>query len=394
MSSTVRQQKVAAYDHDQYQARKEAGLCTECSKRPAEAGKTRCRTCAQKRAEARRRVVEAGRCTWCHEPRGEDGTQDRCRDCADKMNATHHETYQRRYAAGLCVHCSEPRGEGSSLTQCARCARKANQQEREARRRRFERGLCRQHKAPTLMLRLCPACRYEQPDGQLRDLTLAGLLPPPASGDELESCVGCENCDRLYHQGSSYYVPPIPHDLKLKNERVGEEGHGMWLRFAEENEGYVEAEYEGCSTPEKKCARPVKKNVALKYLLAHRKGGAPWEVPGRCYEHFRDPKAYEEVIAARLRHQLGAAAEQPQTLTETAQPLRDEARLLAREATHVARNGGDWRAVWPECHTDAATMIGSAQPNEVADEHVGRTHYDRSGEALKRAIEREKRCLK
>ena len=219
---------------------------------------------------------------------------------------------------------------------CARCADYAAASGRKMRWRRIESGLCPQHGMAMHILNLCPACLYEQPAGQLRDLSFEGLLSAPSTGDKLESCVGCENCSRTYHEGSNYSAPRLPHGLKLKDQHVGEKGKGMRLLFSQEDEEGVPTIYERCSTPDQPCVGKLSKSVARDYLSKHRRGK---KVLGMCFDHSHNPEAFTEIIETRLQQQLGATV-QPQNGDE----LRDDSEFQ-RFLESVKALADRWEAV-------------------------------------------------
>lgn len=255
-------------------------------------------------SRARRR--SKGACEDCGGARGKSCTGNKCRACADNFNARASEWRRRRIGEGKCAKCGQARDREGTL--CSACEAKDVERRAVYRRRRIDGGFCPDHGGEMPVLERCPACRYERSGGQALGLTFEGLLPHPASGDGLESCVGCKNCDRVYHAGSSYSAPRRSAGMKLPDEHVGEEGNGLWLRFSLEDEQGVPVEYEGCSTPDAPCtgAGWVARASALDYLRAHRRGE---KVSGLCYNHARHPRALTEIFAARLRHQLGSAAQ-------------------------------------------------------------------------------------
>lgn len=145
----------------------------------------------------------------------------------------------------------------------------------------------------------CPVCLYEEKTITARDFTFVGLIPPPASGDNLGVCVGCRKCRRSYCKTQSYYHPLLPPDLKLRDEHVGEEGCGLWLRFGQsDRKGPVQIEYESCSLPEDTCKKPVSMKLALNYLRQDRVGHP---TPKVCKTHADDFARLTAAVEARVR---------------------------------------------------------------------------------------------
>ncbi|MXW91807.1 MAG: hypothetical protein F4114_18085 [Rhodospirillaceae bacterium] len=114
-------------------ARKDAGLCIRCGKRPPVEGGTTCTPCRQKRQAAEQRNYAARRaagcCTRCGEPVFEGLS--RCRPCAladdagrspERKNARSRQRYAERRARGLCTACGAP-SQGAS--RCPTCAEKS-----------------------------------------------------------------------------------------------------------------------------------------------------------------------------------------------------------------------------------------------------------------------------
>ena len=114
-------------------ARREAGLCIRCGKRPPVEGGTTCAPCRGKRQAAERRQYAerrtAGCCTRCGGP-VHDGLS-RCAPCAiidgasrcpERKNALSRKRYAARRARGECTSCGAP-AQGAS--RCAPCAEKS-----------------------------------------------------------------------------------------------------------------------------------------------------------------------------------------------------------------------------------------------------------------------------
>jgi hypothetical protein len=112
----------------------------------------------------------------------------------------------------------------------------------------------------------------------------------------------------MYHQDGYYCALPIPSNLKLRDEHIGEEGCGIWLLFSQEDEEGTPVKYERCSTPEKECVGKISGSAAMDYLAQHRRGKA---LLGTCHRHALSTRFLLAATEARIRHQLGAAA-QPQ----------------------------------------------------------------------------------
>lgn len=114
-------------------ARKEAGLCIRCGRRPPVDGGTTCEPCREKRQAAEKRQYAArraaGLCTRCGAP-VRDGLS-RCAPCTvideagrnpERKNARSRKLYAERRAAGLCTACGAP-SQGAS--RCAPCAERS-----------------------------------------------------------------------------------------------------------------------------------------------------------------------------------------------------------------------------------------------------------------------------
>lgn len=279
----------------------EAGRCLACGELRGEDGtKEHCRRHADKENARKRerceRLRDAGLCVVCSEPRAEDGTKFYCRRCADKYTGSNSARYQRLRDAGLCVVCGEPRGEGGTETLCRCHANSIAANDRELYQRLIQEGLCPAHREPLRLLKHCPACLYKA-GAPISSFSFVGLLPSPASGDRLETCAGCENCGRAYHKGHLYCLPHVPSDLKLRDEHVGEEGAGLWLRFTREDElGRVPIEYEACSMPDEICTELAPKKRALDFLRRYRTGA---RLSGACKEHLQDHERHRLAAVAR-----------------------------------------------------------------------------------------------
>jgi hypothetical protein len=293
MSSNVVEQQTA------YQRRKAHQLCVRCGD-PLGPGDTTVlhRACADKQIEYQQAVVAAGNCASCHRPRGNDGTARHCRPCATNANATSSKTHARRRDEGKCKNCGKPRGEDGTADRCRRCADKNQETNRRWHDDLFDEGRCYRHGDMNL-LDDCPACLYEAKTITARDFTFVGLTRPPASGDKLGVCVGCRKCRRSYCKTQSYYHPILPRDLKLRDEHVGEEGCGLWLRFGQsDGKGPVQIEYESCSLPEDTCKKPVSMKLALNYLRQDRVGHS---TPKVCKTHADDFARRTAATVARVR---------------------------------------------------------------------------------------------
>jgi hypothetical protein len=284
----------------------DAGLCLTCGEPRGEGGtREHCRRHADeqnvRKRERSERLINSGLCRICGEPRGEDGTKNYCRRHADKYSGRHSARYQRLRDEGLCVWCGEPRGEDGTETLCRPHADAIAANDRELYQRLIQEGLCPVHRESLRLLGRCPACRYEADAGaSLSEFSFAGLLPPPDSEDRLETCAGCENCGRAYHRGHLYYLPHIPPDLKLRDEHVGEDGAGLWLRFSHEDEhGRVPIDYEACSLPDETCTERAPKKRALDFLRRYRTGA---RLSGACKAHLQDHERRRQATVARVRN--------------------------------------------------------------------------------------------
>jgi hypothetical protein len=126
---------------------REAGLCLNCGEPRGDNGtKTRCRNCADTQTayarERRERLIQERLCVRCAGPRGEGGTKDLCRACA-KLTARGVTVWRdHRRDAGLCEECGEPRGKEGTGTRCRSCADKQKVRARDRRKHRREAGLC------------------------------------------------------------------------------------------------------------------------------------------------------------------------------------------------------------------------------------------------------------
>jgi hypothetical protein len=242
----------------------------------------------------------------CGEPRGDKGTTIRCSVHAAAARAKRAEERARRVADERCQYCDAPRAGGGTGKACENCAErsKANTQEWVA--RKIEQGRCPAHKGELLTLSRCFVCLYEQTDATASRLTFDGLLPAPSSGDKLDRCVRCDSCSRVYHEGSSYYIPQLPAGLKLKDEHVGDPHKGLLVRFTDVNEEGVLVEYKGCSTPERKCTKRVTWEQALLYLQWHRKKK---RVPRMCFWHARHSYDLMEAVESRVLQQNNASTQ-------------------------------------------------------------------------------------
>lgn len=83
--------------------------------------KRSCETCLVASREERLRVLAAGLCEKCYEPRGAEGTQVRCRACADKDKNHHTKRRKHRKAQHVCAQCSNPLTEVDGNTFCRTC---------------------------------------------------------------------------------------------------------------------------------------------------------------------------------------------------------------------------------------------------------------------------------
>ncbi len=297
-----------------YQRRIRESRCVQCGQRLGDDARgVRCKTCAEKlyaRNHARReRLIKERRCVQCGKLIGKGGTKTLCKDHNEISGARILEMRARRREAGLCEKCGKRRGDKGTANYCRECADKQKVITGAWAEQQFKDGKCPWHKCSTRMLKHCPACIYEESEANDSgfSFTFKGLLPPPASGDRLEVCVGCENCGRKYDKGGSFKLPRFPVGLKLRDVHVGEKGAGLWLLFSKEDEKGVPVEFEVCSLPDDKCkgviSRPAAFDHMRRYLLGKR-------VSGACQKHVHDRGRLSEAVAARLRQQLDQAQAQ------------------------------------------------------------------------------------
>ena len=113
------------------EARRAAGLCTECGKHPPADGGASCESCRAARRAAERALYAArraaGLCGTCGGPATDGGS--RCPPCAvvetaryPRKNAARREEYARRRARGRCTDCGEP---SQGAARCEPCARRS-----------------------------------------------------------------------------------------------------------------------------------------------------------------------------------------------------------------------------------------------------------------------------
>ena len=112
-------------------ARRDAGLCTYCGRRPPVEGGVTCEPCREARQEAERRIYAErrarGLCGRCGVPTF-NGVS-RCAPCAvhdsgrqDRKNAANRRRYAERRAQGLCTTCGES---AMGASQCPPCAKRS-----------------------------------------------------------------------------------------------------------------------------------------------------------------------------------------------------------------------------------------------------------------------------
>ena len=112
-------------------ARREAGLCTHCGRRPPVEGGATCEPCLEARREAERQVYAErramGLCTRCGVATF-DGVS-RCAVCAvhesgrqEQKNAANRRRYAERRDQGLCTTCGEA---AMGASQCPPCAKRS-----------------------------------------------------------------------------------------------------------------------------------------------------------------------------------------------------------------------------------------------------------------------------
>jgi hypothetical protein len=294
---------------------KDARKCVTCSKPLGddESG-IQCRDHSEK---ARARTLKAHHhrkdaraCVSCGKPLGDDEPGLFCRFHKVRRNKRAVERSHRLKESGQCVVCGKPRGETGTGMYCEYHAVKSRSNSDKQRAQKKAQGFCRTHNRDTLNLPICPVCRYEQTDRTVREINFRGLLPAPVSGDELDRCVRCDSCRRVYHVGSSYSFPNLPWNMKLKDEHIGDDpATEIILRYATgENDHGVLAEFKGCSTPERKCIHRLSKIAARLYLRYHRRGETQ-KLPRACRSHVKDRDVLEAIIMARLLQENAAAAQ-------------------------------------------------------------------------------------
>lgn len=242
-----------------------------------------------------------------------------CRPCADKVNANIKATLALRVAAGNCEFCNEPRGDDGTARFCRRHADELKVYERTRRERVFDAGRCPGHGA-LYKLELCPACLYEEERISVYGFTFAGLVPPPLSGDKLESCVGCERCRRIYHKGGGYSHPRFPPDIKLRSQQFGGDGNRVWFRPDAAGE-HVEVEFEACSLPGDECTDVLTRKAALLFLRDIRTGRRK---TGACQLHVHD--------RARLTAAAIARAQKPTTVTDVTDNVQEKGDVGRKDA--------------------------------------------------------------
>ncbi len=134
-NATAKRKSARAKSKRNQKARKEAGLCIRCGKRPPVEGGTTCAPCREKRQEReRRQYVEhraAGCCTRCGTP-VLDG-RSRCARCAaiedagkcpERKNAAARKRYAARRARSACTDCGAP---AFGACRCPACAKRSHE---------------------------------------------------------------------------------------------------------------------------------------------------------------------------------------------------------------------------------------------------------------------------
>jgi hypothetical protein len=114
-------------------ARRSAGLCTACGRRPPVGGGATCRTCRERRRAAERAIYESRRsanaCTRCGGPSADGAWQ--CIHCTaleiergrpERRNAASRRRYWNRRAAGRCTDCNRP---SHGASRCEACAKRS-----------------------------------------------------------------------------------------------------------------------------------------------------------------------------------------------------------------------------------------------------------------------------
>ena len=114
-------------------ARRAAGTCTACGKRPPVEGGSTCEPCRMARRASERETYAvrraAGLCGSCGGPTTDGGS--RCAPCAlaetaryPRRNAARREEYARRRAQGRCTDCAAP---SPGAARCEPCARRSHE---------------------------------------------------------------------------------------------------------------------------------------------------------------------------------------------------------------------------------------------------------------------------
>lgn len=206
-------------------ARRAAGLCTQCGERATQ-GRAMCETCRAKARAARKKCVERkrenGKCVSC----GNDAPQGytKCEACREREKEYHKRYAERCKEQGKCIRCGAEAADG---VYCERC--KAVHGEENAARRTFLRGrglctVCGKNK-PFNGRKICEDCLQKNaerrwtlmstPEGkeQVKGYTAARTQKLKDAG-RCESCGGvkenpemtlCEKCRRKKQIRSRIY---------------------------------------------------------------------------------------------------------------------------------------------------------------------------------------------
>jgi hypothetical protein len=91
----------------------------------------------QRLAPVQRKRVLAGLCFICSHPRGDDGTQVRCRTCATWAIQYARQRRQKRVERVQCIDCGEVREESAKTVRCLRCVKHHRSIARKSRRNKM-----------------------------------------------------------------------------------------------------------------------------------------------------------------------------------------------------------------------------------------------------------------
>lgn len=114
-----------------------------------------------------RLLAEAGLCVSCQQPRGEDGTRQLCRRCAnrDSMGRNPRRREQRATERDKCLDCQQALPEAWTHRRCVECMAKRRDYENERNRKRAQiSGQCMKCSKPALITTgvICATCYFKQ----------------------------------------------------------------------------------------------------------------------------------------------------------------------------------------------------------------------------------------